>query len=384
MMAIEINRRRALMLSMKLGAMGLTTLGISALGMTTSTNAWAKGTAGTPLLLSARDDMEGRHWAVAYALDGKPRFSLATDQRCHDIVVHPGRQQALFVARRPGTHCYWIDTTQGQLLSVLAARPQRHFYGHGVFDAEGKHLYLTENDLRRPGSGVIGVYLVRANGFEFSHEISTHGIEPHQLEWDREQRGFITANGGMITEANSRDVRNPEAIASSLVHVGLDGRLISKDTLSDPLCSIRHLAMQADGGIVTAQQYIGNPVEANSHVPLLAVKPLGQPLIPVLMPQAQFMQMQGYLASIAVHPSQPWFATTAPRGNRFLIYDRRTLACIADAHMPDCAGIVAWKQGFLLSSGQGLCRYIELHAGKVNVTTLSLPAGGWDNHLRLG
>lgn len=384
MTAIEMNRRQALTLSMKVGAMGLTALGMSAFGMTASTNAWAKGAAGRPLLLSARDDLEGRHWAVGYALDGKPCFSLATDQRCHDIVVHPSRQQALFVARRPGTHSYWVDTTYGQLLSVLAARPQRHFYGHGVFDEAGEHLYLTENDLRQPGRGVIGVYRVRKNGFDFLHEISTHGIEPHQLEWDRERRGFITANGGMITEANSREVQNPEAISSSLVHVGLDGRLISKDSLTDPMCSIRHLAVQADGGIVTAQQYVGNPIEANNHVPLLAIKPLGQPLTPVPMPQEQFVRMQGYLASIAVHPKQPWFATTAPRGNRFLIYDRHSLACIVDAHMPDCAGIVAWKQGFLLSSGQGLCRYIEPRDGEVNVTTLTLPAGGWDNHLRLG
>ncbi len=382
MMAIEFNRRQALALSLGLTTLGITSSGFTALGA--SASAWAKDTAGNPLLLSARDDLEGRHWAVGYALDGKPCFSLATDQRCHDIVVHPGRQQALFVARRPGTHCYWVDTRQGQLLSVLVARPQRHFYGHGLFDAEGKHLHLTENDLQQPGRGVIGVYRLHANGFDFLHEISTHGIEPHQLEWDRDQRGFITANGGMITEASSREVQNPEAIASSLVHVGLEGRLISKDTLSDPMCSIRHLAVQADGAIVTAQQYVGNPVEANANVPLLAVKPLGKPLVPVPMPQEQFVRMQGYLASIAVHPSQPWFATTAPRGNRFLIYDRHSLACLADAHMPDCAGIVAWNKGFLLSSGQGLCRYIEPYEGGINVTTLTLPAGGWDNHLRLG
>lgn len=368
MMAIELSRRQTLLL----GA-----------GWALSSRSWAIGRAGQPLLLSARDTLDGRHWAVGYSLEGKEAFSLPVAQRCHDILVHPDRQRALFVARRPGTQCYWVDTVTGRLLGVLAARSQRHFYGHGVFDISGETLYLTENDLTQPGRGVIGAYRLAGAGFGHERDISTHGIEPHQLEWDRERQGFITANGGMVTEASSREVRNPEAIASSLVHVALDGRLLSKDTLQDRYCSIRHLAVQPDGGVVTAQQYIGNIAEAGAGIPLLAVKSPGKPLQPLPLSAMQFGRLQGYLASIAVHPLKPWFATTAPRGNRFLVYDRQTLTCLADEYMPDCAGIAPWRDGFLLSSGQGLCRYVEPGANGLAVTTLPLPAGGWDNHLRL-
>lgn len=369
MTAIEFSRRQALLLGM---------------GLALAPHAWALGRTGKPLLLSARDTVEGQHRAVGYHLDGEAMFELPTAQRCHDILVHPDRAHALFVARRPGTQCYWIDTRNGRVVNVLDARPLRHFYGHGQFDRAGERLYLTENDLAQPGRGVIGVYRLQDHRFVYEREIPTHGIEPHQLEWNPTHTGFVTANGGMITEANSREVQNPAAIESSLVQVSLDGRLISKDVLSDPFCSIRHVAVQPQGAVVTAQQYIGNLVEAGAGVPLLAVKPPGKPLQPLALSSLQFSRLQGYLASIAVHPSLPWFATTAPRGNRFLVFHQGTLACVADEYMPDCAGIVAWDKGFLLSSGQGQCRYVEPREEGVAVTVLPLPAGGWDNHLRLG
>lgn len=355
-----------------------------ALALTTMPATWAFGAARKPLLLSARDSLDGRHWAVGFDVGGQERFALPTPQRCHDILVHPRRTQALFIARRPGTQCYWVDTERGELVCILNARVQRHFYGHGVFDVDGNTLYLTENDLRQPGRGVIGIYALIDNRFEFRREISTHGIEPHQLEWLPGRQALITANGGMRTEANSREVLNPEAIDSSLVQVNLQGELISKDTLPHPWLSIRHLAVQPDGAVVVAQQYLGNLADVDERLPLLAVKKPGAPLVNVPLSAEQLQRMNGYLASIAVHPDKPLMATTAPRGNRFLVLDTRTLACLFDEFMPDCAGITAYRDGFILSSGQGRCRYLAVNAGRLSVTALPLPEGGWDNHLRLG
>ncbi|MCO6062430.1 DUF1513 domain-containing protein, partial [Pseudomonas sp. MOB-449] len=39
---------------------------------------------GSPLLLSARDDADGRHYAVGYRLDGTQVFATRVAQRCHD------------------------------------------------------------------------------------------------------------------------------------------------------------------------------------------------------------------------------------------------------------------------------------------------------------
>src|SRR4051812_12570507 len=67
------------------------------------------------LLLSARDDADGGHYAVAYGIDGTAAFSTRVPQRCHAIIEHPSLPLALFVARRPGTESYLIDLRDGRL-----------------------------------------------------------------------------------------------------------------------------------------------------------------------------------------------------------------------------------------------------------------------------
>nr|GFC73135.1 hypothetical protein [Tanacetum cinerariifolium] len=67
----------------------------------------------SPLLLSARDDSDGKHYAVGYRVDGTQVFATPVAQRCHDIINHPERPIALFVARRPGTESYLIDLRDG-------------------------------------------------------------------------------------------------------------------------------------------------------------------------------------------------------------------------------------------------------------------------------
>ncbi|MFU0839622.1 MAG: DUF1513 domain-containing protein [Pseudomonas fragi] len=117
----------------------------------------------SPLLLSARDDADGNHFAVGYRLDGTRVFSTRVGQRCHDIINHPTLPIALFVARRPGTESYLISLTDGQLLQTLTSLPNRHFYGHAVIHKDGEWLYTTENDTTDPGRGLLGFIALRAS-----------------------------------------------------------------------------------------------------------------------------------------------------------------------------------------------------------------------------
>src|SRR5690606_16833627 len=105
----------------------------------------------TALLLSARNDADGNHYAVGYYLDGREAFSTRVNERCHDVVPHPSLPLAVFVGRRPSRESYLIDTRDGKLLQTLTSPEQRHFYGHGVFHADGEWFYSTENDTADPG-----------------------------------------------------------------------------------------------------------------------------------------------------------------------------------------------------------------------------------------
>lgn len=333
---------------------------------------------GNSLLLSARDDGEGHHYAVGYRLDGKQAFATRVQQRCHAVIEHPHRPMALFVARRPGTECYLLDLRDGRLLHTLVSRPDRHFYGHAVIHASGEWLYTTENDTRDPGRGVIGVYRFEGHRLIPAHELPSHGIGPHELAWLPDGETLVVANGGIRTEAESRVEMNLRAMEPSLVLINRLGECLSKESLASPMNSIRHLAIAADGTVLTCQQFMG---DAGESAPLLAIKRPGQPFQAFPVNPAQWQRMAHYSASVAVHDRLRLVALTAPRANRFFIWDLDTGTERLEASMPDCAGIAAVEHGFVVTSGQGRCRLFDCRSAIPLGTPLKLPSGFWDNHL---
>ena len=375
----DINRRHFL----KLGAAGLTTLAtlprlFSAPGLLTLSGLTACHFSPPSTLLSARNDVNGKHWCVAYLLDGSEQFRTEVPQRCHDVLQHPSLPLTAFIARRPGTHCYLIDTNTGYVLHVLEARTDRHFYGHGLFDTDGT-LYLAENDTTDPGRGVLGMYRWANGKLEFSDEISTHGIEPHQFVWLPGNTGFAIANGGIRTEAGSRSALD-EVIESSLVLMNKNGMLLSKETLSAGN-SIRHIAVATDGTLVTAQQF--TPTHQHNTPTLLAIKKPGGILQPFFIDTEIEQQLQGYSASVAINSHQRCLAVTAPRGNRLLVWNIDTGDLLLDTALRDCAGIHNTDDGFIVSSGEMGCRQIHMAANHSTIASLQLPVGGWDNHFTL-
>lgn len=333
-----------------------------------------------PLLLSARDAVDGRHYAVGYRLDGQRQFATAVTERCHDVVAHPFLPMALFVGRRPSRESYLIDTRDGRLLQTLSIPPERHFQGHAVFHHSGEWLYSTENDTAEPGRGVIGVWHLEGMQLRRASELSSFGIGPHQLLWMPDGETLVIANGGIRTEADSREKMNLNAMEPSLVLLQRSGELISKEQLPEQMNSVRHLAVARDGTVVSGQQYEGNPADA---VPLVAIKRPGQALQAFPLGEAQRLAMRQYTASVAIHSELRLLAITAPRGGRFFIWALDSGALRLDAPLPDCAGVAACSEGFVVSSGRGRCRLYDCRRSAIQMQALQLPAGLWDNHLRL-
>jgi hypothetical protein len=333
-----------------------------------------------PLLLSARDDADGRHYAVGYRLDGTQVFATEVGQRCHDIINHPTLALAVFIARRPGTESYLIDLENGQLLQTITSLADRHFYGHAVIHRDGEWLYATENDTSEPGRGLLGVYRFVDQRLEHAGEIPTHGVGPHQVSWMPDGETLVVANGGIRTEAESRVEMNLDAMEPSLVLMQRDGTLLSKETLHQQMNSVRHLAIAGDGTIVAGQQFMG---DSHESADLLAIKRPGEPFVAFPVAQEQLGAMAHYTASVAVHDELRLVALTAPRGNRFFIWDLDSGALKLDAPLPDCAGVGAVSDGFVVTSGQGRCRFYDCRKPELLAKPLALPSGFWDNHLHL-
>jgi hypothetical protein len=333
-----------------------------------------------PILLSARDDAHGRHYAVGFDLQGRERFCTEVPLRCHAIIEHPREPVALFFARRPGRESYLIDLRDGQLLQTLPSQEHRHFYGHGLFHADGQYLYATENDTSDPGRGLLGIYRYEDRQLTRTGELTTHGLGPHEICWMPDGETLVVANGGIRTEAESRVEMNLNAMEPSLVLMTRDGTLLSKETLPQRMNSIRHLDVAADGTIATCQQYMGN---IDDVAPLLAIKRPGEPFKPFPIAEEQRRAMGQYTASVAIHGDLRLVALTAPRGNRFFIWNLDTHALHLDVHLPDCAGVGAVANGFVVTSGQGKCRLYDCRNAKPVGQPMQLPSGWWDNHLRL-
>lgn len=168
---------------------------------------------------------------------------------------------ALFVGRRPSRQSYLVDLRDGTLVQTLHSQSQRHFYGHAVFHRSGQWLYATENDTGEPGRGVVGRYRLDSQRLQLIHdgEVSSHGVGPHQLAWLPDGESLVIGNGGIRTEGGSREAMNLPAMSPSLVIMDRHGERISKETLPQSQSSIRHLAVAADGTVITGQQYHGAP-----------------------------------------------------------------------------------------------------------------------------
>ena len=341
---------------------------------------WPQGR--QPVLLSARDNAAGEHFAVGYTLSGEQLFATQVAERCHDICMHPFLPLAVFVGRRPSIESYLVDLQNGQLLQTFTTPSNRHFQGHAVFDPRGERLYSTENDTDEPGRGVIGVWQLNSSQrLQRDTELSSHGVGPHQLLWMPDGETLVVANGGIRTESGSREELNLDAMEPSLVLMSSDGECLSKELLADSMNSIRHLAVAADGTVIAVQQYQGGMQE---RIDLLAVKRPNQAfqVFPVAEPQRK--QMQQYAASVAIHDELRLVAMTAPRGARVFIWDLDSAELRLDAPFPDCAGVAASADGFVVTSGVGRCRAYDCRSAKINMQALDLPAGLWDNHALLG
>lgn len=337
--------------------------------------------------LGARAGGEDRYFLTAFDADGRLAYDVPLPGRGHGIALAPDRSQAVLVARRPGTFLVVFDTATGAVVQRLESRPDRHFFGHAVFSADGRRLYTTENDFEH-GRGVIGVRDV-ADGYRQAGEFPSHGIEPHDLRLCRNDRTLVVANGGIHTHPDfGRAKLNLDTMSSSLVYLEAGtGGLLEEQRLPEEfrLLSLRHLAVTADDRVCVAMQYQGAPED---RPPLLGVHRPGQPAIQLLdIPAEVLVRMRNYCGSVDADVSGQWFAASSPQGGLITFWSAADGAYRGSAAIADGCGIAAGAHAgeFVLSSGAGgLYRYDAAQMALTALDTTGLADARWDNHLLKG
>ena len=233
-------------------------------------------------------------------------------------------------------------------------REDRHFFGHGVFAADGLRLFATENDFAA-GRGVLGVYDARSGAqWRRIAEFDTGGIGPHEVVLLPDGRTLCVANGGLLTHPDfGKTPLNVETMRPSLVYLDVtDGKRLEQVYLAPELhqLSIRHLAVGSDGAVWFACQHEG---PATEQPPLLGRHRRGG-VVEQFAGDADLQHgLRNYLGSITVDSGTGIVATSSPVGGHVAFWDGDGRSIGSTARADGC-GVAPLEAGrFVVSDGFG-------------------------------
>jgi len=323
----------------------------------------------------------GRGSYVFLVLDEGGRIvrELPLAARGHDCVLHVQSGRGVVFARRPGTFAVAFHIEDASPPVAFTARPDRHFYGHGVFSPGGRLLYATENDFNA-ARGVIGVYDVSA-GYKRVGEFDSHGIGPHDLLLAPDGLTLVVANGGIETHPDAgRAKLNISTMEPSLVFVDRrSGDRLAKHQLGSDLhkLSIRHLDIDSRGRVWLGGQWEGGLDEAPSIVGS-AGRDFPLSLLPCLAGQGA--SLRGYIGSVAVNREGRLLAASAPRAGRIVYIDTEKCVIAGETLLTDGCGVAPLGQDrFLATSGEG--RVVEAWPGERSDAVATHKGISFDNHM---
>lgn len=206
----------------------------------------------------------GRSRARFVTASGGPAGTVPLDFRAHGMARH-GDLLAVF-PRRPGTRFALVDRVTLEVRAVVDAPAGRHFYGHGAFTGDGRHLLVTENDLATLG-GAVGIYEVASTRRMITLALPRPGPHDiHRAPGNHHEHGtdsFVVALGGLMTHPDyGRTPLNLGDFASETVTLDLDRGAVETMEVwpGTQGVSLRHVA--ADG----SQLYVGGQRVAGAGV----------------------------------------------------------------------------------------------------------------------
>ena len=341
--------------------------------------------AGTPAgrcFIGCRVDRRGRYLASVFDRSGRIRHDVPLPGRGHGFAADPATGAVVVFARRPGGWALALDPATGRISARLAARPGRHFYGHGAFSPDGAFLYTSENRFE-DGAGIIGVWEA-ARGWRRAGEWPSHGVGPHEIRMSGQGTMLAVANGGIRTHPDTgRAKLNLDTMAPSLAIVDTaDGRLVRSVSFGPRLhrLSIRHLDVGRDGRIVAAMQHQGARTD---RVPLIAFERGGR-LAPAHAPGDAGPRMRGYAGSVSFDASGRYAAATHPHAGIVTLWAAAgpAVRLLAVAVLGDVCGIApdTGAGSFIATGAHGRIASIDARTGESSILARS-DGSHWDNHL---
>lgn len=322
---------------------------------------------------AAYQSAEGRYGVAVFTANGDLIRDIDLPGRGHDVTLSPQTGHCVAFARRPGNFAVIFDITGTRPPVTLTSAPGRHFYGHGVFSPDGQLLYTTENDFDA-GDGVIGIYDCMG-GFRRIGEMPSHGVGPHQLALMGDGTTLVIASGGIETHPDfGRRKLNLATMQPGIAFIDrTSGDLLDQQRLPADLhqLSLRHLAVAPDQTVWLGGQYEG-PV--TDQPPLVASLRRDGQINMIDLPDVT-AGLKNYIGSVAVSRDGARVATSAPRGDKVLIWSARDRRVIREIPVAAGCGAAPASGGFVLSGPTG--EILSTGTG----TGQQISGHRWDNHI---
>lgn len=264
----------------------------------------------------------------------------------HGIHAHPQTQERLALFEKKGPGACEYDLRERRLLRVIAPVENRHFYGHGVYTADGAVLLSTEANVDSY-EGAIGMR--DSSTMQYLGAFPSYGQSPHECKLIDDGKTLVVTNGG-----GQLDGARPSV---TYIDVATQ-RLLDTVHLESSQLNAGHLAVAADGALVV----VSAPRQGLEKAGLGGVS-MGRPA-PVLdraaPPQAVAARLHGEALSVAILDSRDLVAVTHPDGDlvTFWSLSQRRLIKTLSLHRPRGVALDSTQQAFIISCGEqaGLVR----------------------------
>lgn len=342
----------------------------------------ASASADETIFASNVRNRDGTYSAVTYSTRVGLLQQVRLPDRGHDLTYSAQSGMIVAFARRPGNFAVAFDIKRRWPPQKFTTPSGRHFYGHGVFSADSRLLYTTENDFEN-AAGIIGVYDVGA-GFERIGEHLSYGVGPHDINLLNDGRTLVVANGGIETHPDSgRDQLNLATMRPSLTYVDCNtGDLLEHHETKFDLhkLSIRHLDVAARDTVVFGCQFKG---PRSQQVELVGFHKRGKELIFLPTEPIISRALRHYVSSVAVDSRGEIAGITSSRGQQVIFVDVQKQSLIGIRSFSDVSGIAAHSSsGFILTGGHGdMAVAIMPSSTFVQAERARFQEDwGWDNH----
>ncbi len=224
----------------------------------------------------------------------------------HGLALDPLVPSRAVLFQKKGIGACELDLVAGTNLRPVTTVPARHFYGHGVFSADGQRLFATETVLATK----VGQIIVRdGRSLAIVGELPSFGEAPHDLQLVDGGKVLAITNGGGPLGGTPPNVAFVDAAS---------GKLLEKIVLPGPRINAGHLAYtRAHDLVVVSAQRTGLP---ESELGGVTVRPHGQPARTLDAPAELVRRLVGETLSVAIFEPSGMVATTTPDANLLLFW----------------------------------------------------------------